>query len=156
MLAAVQRERRVAWIQLSNATVQSFADGVLTLAFSGAGVAKGFQTGGYDKDLTKALSALFGITPRIATTVGQTPSDAGTTAAPAAPVPDAAPAAGRERAGSPSASPERAPRARPTRPPADPADGTDPGDAAAPDALTGMDLIERELGGRVIEEIGEP
>jgi DNA polymerase-3 subunit gamma/tau len=156
VLAAVQRERRVAWIQLSNATVQSFADGVLTLAFSGAGVAKGFQTGGYDKDLTKALSALFGITPRIATTVGQTPSDAGTTAPPAAPVPDAAPAAGRERAGSPSASPERAPRARPTRPPADPADGTDPGDAAAPDALTGMDLIERELGGRVIEEIGEP
>jgi DNA polymerase III subunit gamma/tau len=156
VLAAVQRERRVAWIQLSNATVQSFADGVLTLAFSGAGVAKGFQTGGYDKDLTKALSALFGITPRIATTVGQTPSDAGTTAPPAAPVPDAASAAGRERAGSPSASPERAPRARPTRPPADPADGTDPGDAAAPDALTGMDLIERELGGRVIEEIGEP
>jgi hypothetical protein len=38
----------------------------------------------------------------------------------------------------------------------DPADGTDPGDEAAPDGLTGMDLIERELGGRVIEEIGEP
>jgi DNA polymerase III subunit gamma/tau len=156
VLAAVQRERRVAWIQLSNATVQSFADGVLTLAFSGAGVAKGFQTGGYDKDLTKALSALFGITPRIATTLGHPPSTTGTTAPPADPVPEAAPAASGGRAGSTSASPERAPRTRTARPPSDPADGTDPGDAAAPDALSGMDLIERELGGRVIEETGQP
>jgi hypothetical protein len=29
------------------------------------------------------------------------------------------------------------------------------GEAGA-DALTGMDLIERELGGRMIEEFGEP
>ena len=32
----------------------------------------------------------------------------------------------------------------------------EPGDQAAPDALTGTDLIERELGGRVIEEIEKP
>jgi hypothetical protein len=29
----------------------------------------------------------------------------------------------------------------------------EPGDLAAPEALTGTDLIERELGGRVIAEI---
>jgi hypothetical protein len=33
---------------------------------------------------------------------------------------------------------------------------TDPADQAAPEGLTGMDLIARELGGRVIEEIGGP
>jgi DNA polymerase III subunit gamma/tau len=147
VLAAVQRERRVAWMQLSNATVQSLADGVLTLAFTQAGVAKGFQTGGYDKDLGKALSELFGITPRIATTLGPAPaSEMGTGARPAEPGPPAR-AAGQERA-------------RPAPPPP-PRSGNsereaDPGDRAAPDALTGMDLIERELGGRVIEEIGEP
>jgi hypothetical protein len=35
-----------------------------------------------------------------------------------------------------------------------PEEDTDPGDELAPEGLTGMDLIERELGGRVIEEIG--
>jgi hypothetical protein len=35
-------------------------------------------------------------------------------------------------------------------------DAIDPADQPAPDAVTGMDLIERELGGRVIEEIGGP
>ncbi len=55
VLAAVQGRKRVAWMQLSNASVESFADGVLTLAFAQAGVAKGFVTGGYDKDLGQVL-----------------------------------------------------------------------------------------------------
>ena len=69
VLEAVQRKRRVAWMQLSHATVQSFADGVLTLAFAQAGVAKGFVTGGYDKDLGQVLESLLGITPVIRTEV---------------------------------------------------------------------------------------
>ena len=39
-------------------------------------------------------------------------------------------------------------------PPPPPDEDPDPADEAAPEGLTGMDLIERELGGRVIEEIG--
>ena len=42
----------------------------------------------------------------------------------------------------------------PGLPPPPPDEDTDPADEAAPAGLTGMDLIERELGGRVIEEIG--
>jgi DNA polymerase III subunit gamma/tau len=167
VLVAVQRERRVAWMQLSNASVESFADGVLTLAFAQAGVARGFLTGGYDKDLSKALSALFGITPRIATTLGSggsPPADSGP--GPSGPRPPASPAGpssdgGRERAEPDARSgstaggrrrPDAAPAPPPSMPPPD--EETDPGDQAAPEGLTGMDLIERELGGRVIEEIG--
>jgi DNA polymerase III subunit gamma/tau len=168
VLVAVQRERRVAWMQLSNASVESFADGVLTLAFAQAGVARGFLTGGYDKDLSKALSALFGITPRIATTLGgggPPPADGGS--GPSGPRPPASPApgpsspGGRQRAESGSRAggnaggsrrPDAATASSPGIPP--PEEDTDPGDQAAPEGLTGMDLIERELGGRVIEEIG--
>ena len=56
-------------MQLSHATVDSFADGVLTLTFAQAGIEKGFLTGGYDKDLSQVLSALYGITPHIRTVV---------------------------------------------------------------------------------------
>jgi DNA polymerase-3 subunit gamma/tau len=164
VLVAVQRERRVAWMQLSNASVESLADGVLTLAFAQAGVARGFLTGGYDKDLSKALSALFGITPRIATTLGSggsPPADSGP--GPSGPRTPASPAAGPSSAGGREFAepdprtgsgrrPEAAGAPAPSVPPPD--EDTDPGDQAAPEGLTGMDLIERELGGRVIEEIG--
>ena len=69
VLEAVQGRKRVAWMQLSNASVDSFADGVLTLTFAQAGIEKGFLTGGYDKDLSQVLSALYGITPHIRTAV---------------------------------------------------------------------------------------
>jgi DNA polymerase III subunit gamma/tau len=165
VLVAVQRERRVAWMQLSNASVESLADGVLTLAFAQAGVARGFLTGGYDKDLSKALSALFGITPRIATTLGPggpPPGDSGP--GPSGPQPEPPPAPrgqqrerGQRPAGNGSTAggsrrPDSATAEPPSAPPPD--DDTDPGDQAAPEGLTGTDLIERELGGRVIEEIG--
>ena len=70
VLAAVQGRKRVAWMQLSSASVESLADGVLTLAFDKAGVAKGFLTGGYDKDLGQVLAEMFGVTPAIRTSVG--------------------------------------------------------------------------------------
>jgi DNA polymerase III subunit gamma/tau len=148
ILAAVQRDRRVAAIQLSNASVDSFADGVLTLAFAQAGFARGFQTGEYDKDLVGVLSAMFGIRPQVRTTVGTAGSatsgalaaDKGTGKSAAAVANDAerglakGARTGNGRAGRADAAPE-------------PADHQD-----APDALTGMSLIERELGGTVIEE----
>jgi len=176
VLAAVQRERRVAWMQLSNATVESLADGVLTLAFAQAGVAKGFLTGGYDKDLGKALGALFGISPRIATTLGPGGGHPAARSAEGTPAsttgtgpPDPQPVQPPGTSGAsrtPPTGPQRASGRGGQRPApnataagdAGPAAGedTDPADPAAPEGLTGTDLIERELGGRIIEEIGGP
>jgi DNA polymerase-3 subunit gamma/tau len=162
VLAAVQREGRVAWMQLSNASVESYADNVLTLAFANAGMAKGFLNGGYDKHLSKVLEALFGISPRIATALGpgggNMPSYTGTGSAEPDPVRPAAESGGRPANGSTtqpgrrgSASPGPAASAVAVSPEED----TDPSDESAPAGLTGMDLIERELGGRIIQEIGE-
>jgi DNA polymerase-3 subunit gamma/tau len=83
VLAAVQGRKRVAWMQLSNASVESFADGVLTLSFAQAGVAKGFVTGGYDQDLGQVLADMFGMTPTITTSVGE-PTSTGPGPGPAA------------------------------------------------------------------------
>ena len=181
MLAVVQGRKRVAWVQLTNATVESFADGVLTLAFAQAGVAKGFQLGGYDKDLGQVLSEMFGVTPTIRTSVGIAagtgpdpemgtgPSDSQPRSAERATAPRTV---GQEPGGTlpagRSAEPgRRGGAARPQqvstrgtagRPaPATEADNEPaPGDLPAPDVLTGTDLIERELGGRIIEELDGP
>jgi DNA polymerase-3 subunit gamma/tau len=169
VLGAVQQAKRVAWMQLSNAEVESFEDGVLTLAFAQAGVAKGFISGGYEKDLAQVLTSIFGVSPRIATTlgggVGKTSVNTGTGQSGQAAVPPAPPAGGQQQAGprrgrarngdgavpGPSASAGHpAPVARMAE------EDPDPGDQPAGDVLTGMDLIERELGGRVIEEIDGP
>jgi hypothetical protein len=199
VLEAVQGKRRVAWMQLSHASVESFADNVLTLAFAQAGVAKGFITGGYDADLGQVLETLFGITPMIRTEVLGTASSGLNPGAGTRPPEPGRPAgsgsagsgsagsgsagsgsAGSGSAGSSSAgsSPEGAARAAPPAaqarareaaaagargrrqpersarpaPEADP----EPSDPAAPDVLTGTNLIERELGGRIIQELGEP
>jgi DNA polymerase III subunit gamma/tau len=174
VLAAVQQAKRVAWMQLSNATVDSCEDGVLTLAFAQAGVAKGFVSGGYEKDLARVLTAMFGTAPRIATTIGGGGGQATVHAGTGPSDPPLAPAAGPSveqqppgphgrpgqhgepdpPASSGAADPAGPGTAGPARPGAD--EAADPGDQTAPDALTGMDLIERELGGRVIEEIGGP
>jgi DNA polymerase III subunit gamma/tau len=169
VLAAVQQSRRVAWMQLSNASVQSFADGVLTLAFAQAGTAKGFMSGGYDKDLGQVLSGMFGVSPRIATTLGsgggqassmgtsQVPPPSAQALEPASEQPERGQGRGRPRAGGGRAADQS------SAPAAGFAEGSfteegdaDPGDEPAGDALSGMDLIQRELGGRVIEEIGGP
>ncbi|MGH3301329.1 MAG: DNA polymerase III subunit gamma and tau, partial [Streptosporangiaceae bacterium] len=80
VLEAVQGRKRVAWMQLSNASVSSFEDGVLTLDFAHAGTAKGFLTGGYDEVLGQVLAGMFGVTPRIATSVGAGDAATGTPA----------------------------------------------------------------------------
>ena len=54
-------KRRVAWILLSNASVQSLEDGVLTLGFPRDGDLKGFTASGCDADLKRVLSAGFGL-----------------------------------------------------------------------------------------------
>ena len=178
VLEAVQGRKRVAWMQLSNASVDSFADGVLTLTFAQAGIEKGFLTGGYDKDLSQVLSALYGITPHIRTAVamtgtsGQEPDNRTSASAapqarrngPAGGQRDGTASAGQSRAAARSPEPGAASRAAESTGRGLPSGGlasaadaeADPGDLAAPEALTGTDLIERELGGRVIEEIERP
>jgi len=187
ILAAVQSKRKVAWIQLSNASVESYADGVLTLAFAQPGFAHGFQTGGYDQDLSQVLAAMFGKAPQIKTTVlaGASPAGGGPAGggpagggAPSRSRPDVAAGtapsssqpsrprenrgeragggrgdyAGDDRARRPRANGASQPQAA-SRPQVTDGGDPEPSDLPAPDMLTGTDLIERELGGRIIQEL---
>jgi DNA polymerase-3 subunit gamma/tau len=161
VLEAVKRERRVAWMLLSNASVLSLADGILTLRFPRDGDLKGFSVSGHDAILKRVLSADFGLNVMVKGVAG---GDA------AAGAPGARP--GRSGPANPAASPSRQPPAAPPEfaPPEPGGYAGEPSDDAPPDAmppdepspddravrtaeLTGMDLIQRELGGQVIGEI---
>ncbi len=158
VLAAVQREGRVAWMQLSNASVESYADNILTLAFANAGMAKGFLNGGYDKHLSTVLQALFGITPHIATVLGSGGGNMASYTGTGSPGPDpvrSPPKPHGRPANGTTAQPGGRARPAPSAPAPAAEEDPDPSDEAAPVGLTGMGLIERELGGRVIQEIGE-
>jgi DNA polymerase III subunit gamma/tau len=192
VLDAVKRERRVAWILLSNASVASVEDGVLTLRFARDGDLKGFGTSACDADLKRVLSARFGLNVVVRGVTGGEPASTGhgpgsaATASPrgspgparsagpnglGAAGPDAGPS-GRAGAGRPpSAAGSRTSHRREDQPDDDEDDDPgygiapdesagdlapdEPDDARAPAAaeLTGMDLIQRELGGQVIGEI---
>jgi len=130
--------------------VLSLEDGVLTLQFARDGDLKGFSTSGCDADLKRVLSTGFGLNVAVRGVTGADP-DSGMTrsAGPASP--------GRGSQGSPSHPPAGAPHHPDEPPPGEmpPADPDEPADDQAPGAaeLTGMDLIQRELGGQVISEI---
>ena len=161
VLEAVKQERRVAWMLLSNASVLSLADGILTLRFPRDGDLKGFSVSGHDAVLKRVLSERFGLNVTVKGVVGGDP-------------PAGAPGgrAGRPGPANPASGPSRqAPAAPPEFVPPDPAGYDDeppddmppdemPPDEPSPDGkavrtaeLTGMDLIQRELGGQVIGEI---
>jgi DNA polymerase-3 subunit gamma/tau len=162
VLDAIKRERRVAWILLSNASVLSVEDGVLTLRFVRDGDLKGFSTSGCDADLKRVLSSRFGLNVMVKGVVGGDPPAGRTEPAPDFPGSGPGPV---------SAGPGRAGPAAPAQPPAaeyddEPPDEMPPDtDEMTPDEpssyrtpaaepeLTGMDLIQRELGGQVIGEI---
>ncbi len=151
ILEAVKGQRRVAWMLLSNATVHSVEDGVLTVLFAREGEAKGFSGSGYDRDLISALNSVLGTALRI-----KALSAAQLAATPGAP---------RSGHGGPDELSARAPSVvQPPEPPHDaspprtlsPEAQLDSAPAAPPSAgLTGMDLIKRELGGQIIAEIDE-
>ncbi|MBO0833854.1 MAG: hypothetical protein J2P29_17975, partial [Actinobacteria bacterium] len=133
VLEALQGRKRVASMQLSNARVASFADGVLTLAFDQPGIAKGFLVAGNDKVLADVLADMIGIRPHITASVGAgEPAPAASSPSPRGDDPKAT-RGGRRGQG-----------AQPARP--------GPADRLDADGLTGTDLVERELGGRIIEE----
>jgi DNA polymerase-3 subunit gamma/tau len=172
VLEAVKRERRVASMLLADATVLSLEDGTLTLQFARAGNLKGFTTGSYDADLKRVLSSGFGLNVMVKGLVGGNPEPGGTGLAPASP---GLGSAGPGLAGPGSAGPGRGRQPAADPPPAGPAAAEyydEPPDELPPDEddmppdepsshrapartteLTGMDLIQRELGGQVIGEI---
>lgn len=77
VLEAVKQERKVAWILLEKATVESLSDGALTLNFTNEGYAKGFGSSGYDADLGRVLKNMFGISPQIRAITGGTGGQSG-------------------------------------------------------------------------------
>jgi DNA polymerase-3 subunit gamma/tau len=189
ILEAVRNQRKVAWILLASATVQSLADGALTIGFPGEGQAKGFVSSGHDAVLSQVLREMFGISPQIRA-VARTPETASPPAGrgsggaaagppagsrppsrPAAPPAENGPPAGSSRASQNDAPPWDGPAPEwddprddedeyaeaPAGPvaPIPPPQATGSGPAGPRGGgLTGMDLIERELGGRVIEDPG--
>jgi DNA polymerase-3 subunit gamma/tau len=160
ILEAVKQERRVAWMLLSNASVLSLEDGILTLRFPREGDVKGFSVSGHDAVLKRVLSTDFGLNVTIkGVTGGDAQAGRPGTGAPAGARP---PAVRRDPVPAPSesappefAGPEFAePYDEPDMPPGEShEDVPSPDDRAARNAeLTGMDLIQRELGGQVIGE----
>ena len=137
----------------------SLQDGILTLRFPRDGDLKGFSVSGHDAVLKRVLTARFGLNVTVKGVAGgDTPA-----AAPGVRPGRAVPASGPSR---------QAPVAAPVFAPPDPAgyDDDEPPDDVPPDEmsadepspddrmvrtaeLTGMDLIQRELGGQVIGEI---
>ena len=200
ILEAVKRERRVAWMLLSNAAVHTVEDGVLTIRFAREGDVKGFSSSGCDRDLGRVLATSFGLKLQVRALFGTQLGGASASplAADQAPHPQvsSAPAdpaqAGPAQAGPAQAGPAQPDPAQPdparsdagqsepvdrgpihpgpgqpdpARPgpapadlaPADRASADQPpgGPSASKEDLTGMDLIKRELGGRIIAEIDE-
>jgi hypothetical protein len=147
-LEAVRQESRVAWLLLRNASVLSLEDGALTLRFRREGEMKGFSVSGHDAVLKRVLSADFGLDVMVKAVTGAEPPDRPPRAA-AGPGParDTAPVP-RSRASSPPVA-----EISPDEPDEGPPDEPDADSAPRETELTGMDLIQRELGGRVISEI---
>ena len=189
VLEALKAKRRVAWMLLSNASVVSLDEGVLTLRFPRQGDVKGFQSSGYEDLLKQVLQARFGVNVVVrAVSGGDSPPGErrrqGPGPVPPAPAPPAGQPAGARPGEAPAAadSPPVAPRlaaAEPPSAPAPPADGAgrrgggtgpfgisdlppppdeefdpDDEDMTVPVAadLTGMALVQRELGAQVIAE----
>jgi DNA polymerase-3 subunit gamma/tau len=176
VLEMIKSKRRVAWIMLQNASVVSVEENTLMLRFPRQGDVKGFTTGQYDEMLKQALNARYGVNLMVRAVSGPTPPSGGggsggggprrpspppppdpvppaSAPVPAAPAPVPSP--------EPSASQRQAPR--PAPPPQDeapfPSDSDfDPDDedmdvsGTASAELTGVGLIQRELGGEIIGE----
>jgi DNA polymerase III subunit gamma/tau len=157
VVEAVRQESRVAWALLRNAGVLSLEDGVLTLRFPREGEMRGFSVSGHDGVLKRVLSADFGLN---VTVKGVTGGDA-QPGRPATVTPAAARPAATRRDPAPAPSESAPPEFTGSydepdddMPPGEmPPDDPSPDDRAVQDTeLTGMDLIQRELGGRVIGE----
>ena len=188
VLEALKAKRRVAWMLLSNASVVSLDEGVLTLRFPRQGDVKGFQSSGYEDLLKQVLQARFGVNVVVRAVSGGDPPPGerrrqGPGPVPPPPAPPAGQPAGARPGEAPAAAdPPVAPRPAAAEPPSAPAPpshgagrrggGTGPfgisdlppppdeefdpddEDMTVPAAadLTGMALVQRELGAQIIAE----
>ncbi len=161
ILEAVKQRSKVAWIVLMEGVQVASIDGsVLTLAFANEGKRRGFTTGGKDVVLREALKDILGVDWRIDAILD---NGSGQGSRPQPPPPDlgggwGAPKPPEPRRENPTRDQSRpAPEQAPPPPePIDEADEVDPegdADAGNESVLTGMALIERVLGGKVIQEI---
>ncbi len=163
VIAATQRKRRVTWIHLTqNSQVVGFDGTTLTLGFNNAG-ARGSFDGGSSDVLQAAIREVVGAEWQIETILDPG-ADAGAAVPPARPEPPAPTApAPPERRPPPRRRPSRATPPTPRRPRMadiqaeaeavhDPDAAVDRDDADV-DAEAGADLLARELGAQVIEEI---
>jgi DNA polymerase III subunit gamma/tau len=172
VLEAVKQESRVAWMLLRNASVLSLDDGVLTMRFPRDGEMKGFSVSGHDAVLKRVLSTGFGLTVTVkavtgnAAAAGLRPGRPGPGSGGGRPAGPARPGSGPAVSATPApeyVSPDFAGQHGESpydEPPDDMPPDEMPPDEPSPDdravqatELTGMDLIQRELGGQVIGEI---
>ena len=165
VLGTVKGVRRVAWILLQNATVQSLEDGVLTIRFAKEGDVKGFASSGCDADLKRVLAASFGLNVQVRALSGADSGDRhdrngsiGAVRENSEITARTAPPPGRAEPPEPAGTDLPRPADSGSARAGHPADDGDPFDAADPDAsaghatLTGIDLIKRELGGQILGE----
>jgi DNA polymerase-3 subunit gamma/tau len=166
VLEAVMQERKVAWLLLRNASVLSLEDKILTLRFPRDGDLKGFGVSGHDAILKRVLHARFGLDVTIRGVVGpDSGAGPGAGTGPGRSAGSASP--GPVAASDPVAAAPARSRPRHDEPPPDdiasdefapddiPPDEPDGDRAPVVTELTGMDLIQRELGGQVIGEIDD-
>jgi DNA polymerase-3 subunit gamma/tau len=168
VLDAVKQVRRVAWMLLRNATVLSLDDGILTVRFAREGDMRGFATSDSDADLKRVLAGSFGLKVQIRAVTSA--DSAGPSSGNAAPGSAAAGSGDSSRTVPTPAAPQQPAPATMSQPPpaapsgpaqvshhqgddGDPFDVTDPDSSVDQPGLTGMDLIKRELGGEIIDEI---
>ncbi|MBV8432451.1 MAG: hypothetical protein JO244_14900 [Solirubrobacterales bacterium] len=157
VLDAVRQESRVAWALLRNASVLSLEGGILTLRFLREGEMRGFSVSGHDAVLKRVLSTGFGLNVTVRGVTGaDQDSGPARSAGPAGPGSGPGPASLGGASDPPASARSGAPHRHDEPPGEMPSD--DPGEPADDQAsgvteLTGMDLIQRELGGRVIDEI---
>ncbi|MFD9300272.1 DNA polymerase III subunit gamma and tau, partial [Streptomyces goshikiensis] len=172
VLEAVKNRRRFTWILLSqNAQVTGFDGTTLQLGFPNVGARDNFASSGSEDVLKAVLAEQFQVNWKIDAVVGGSgggqPAPQGSYAGPPAPAynpPPAAPAAPARQDPGPQQSsyqssqqqsaPAQQPPVRQAPPPVAPEDDVPEEDD--PDlvesALTGHDLIVRELGATVVEE----
>ncbi len=163
VIAATQRKRRVTWIHLTqNSQVVGFDGTTLTLGFNNAGARGSFEGGSVDV-LHEAIREVVGAEWKIETIVdpGAEASAAPPPREPAAPAAPAGPLSSEAADAAPPVDPEppapRRPRmadiqAAEAEEVHDPDAAVDRDDADV-DAESGADLLARELGAQVIEEI---
>jgi DNA polymerase-3 subunit gamma/tau len=155
VLNIVKTRRRFTWmILIDGVQVASVDDNTLVLAFAEEGKRKNFLSSGSDELLSGAIQEVLRVRWRLDAVLD--PNRATTTTPPPAGPAHSVPAPAAPAAAAPAAAPTPPPAPRPAAPVVDASvdDSAHEDDEPLDDAgLTGRDLLIRELGASVLEEI---